>query len=294
MKHFIDISDFTVKKLDLITQKAKQIKKNPKKFSNKCKNKTLGMIFEKESTRTRVSFTVGFQKLGGNVLELNSESIGFNKRESAQDILKTLTQFIDLLVIRNNDHKLIKKLSTLNSLPIINGLSDFSHPCQILSDMFTINENIGNIKNKQITWIGDYNNVLRSLIELQILYKFKLNVVLPKEIIKKNQSKIINKNNKNFMITNIIKEGVKYADCIMTDAWVSMGEKSTKKKYFKNYQVNTEVMKIASKEAIFMHCLPAHRDEEVSSELLDSKRSVVWQQAKNRMFVQQAIVLDLI
>jgi len=294
MKHFIDISDFTVKKLDLITQKAKQIKKNPKKFSNKCKNKTLGMIFEKESTRTRVSFTVGFQKLGGNVLELNSESIGFNKRESAQDILKTLTQFIDLLVIRNNDHKLIKKLSTLNSLPIINGLSDFSHPCQILSDMFTINENIGNIKNKQITWIGDYNNVLRSLIELQILYKFKLNVVLPKEIIKKNQSKIINKNNKNFMITNIIKEGVKYADCIMTDAWASMGEKLTKKKYFKNYQVNTEVMKIASKEAIFMHCLPAHRDEEVSSELLDSKRSVVWQQAKNRMFVQQAIVLDLI
>ena len=294
MKHFIDISDFTVKKLDLITQKAKQIKKNPKKFSNKCKNKTLGMIFEKESTRTRVSFTVGFQKLGGNVLELNNESIGFNKRESAQDIIKTLTQFIDLLVIRNNDHKLIKKLSALNSLPIINGLSDFSHPCQILSDMFTINENIGNIKNKQITWIGDYNNVLRSLIELQILYKFKLNVVLPKEIIKKNQSKIINKNNKNFMITNIIKEGVQYADCIMTDAWVSMGEKSTKKKYFKNYQVNTEVMKIASKEAIFMHCLPAHRDEEVSSELLDSKRSVVWQQAKNRMFVQQAIVLDLI
>ena len=294
MKHFIDISDFTVKKLDLITQKAKQIKKNPKKFSNKCKNKTLGMIFEKESTRTRVSFTVGFQKLGGNVLELNSESIGFNKRESAQDILKTLTQFIDILVIRNNDHKLIKKLSALNSLPIINGLSDVSHPCQILSDMFTINENIGNIKNKQITWIGDYNNVLRSLIELQILYKFKLNVVLPKEIIKKNQSKIINKNNKNFMITNIIKEGVQYADCIMTDAWVSMGEKSTKKKYFKNYQVNTEVMKIASKEAIFMHCLPAHRDEEVSSELLESKRSVVWQQAKNRMFVQQAIVLDLI
>ena len=252
------------------------------------------MIFEKESTRTRVSFTVGFQKLGGNALELNTKSIGFNKRESAQDILRTLTQFIDLLVIRNNDHKLIKKLSALNSLPIINGLSDYSHPCQILSDMFTINENIGNIKNKQITWVGDYNNVLRSLIELQILYKFKINVVLPKYIIKKNQSKIINKNNKKLMITNIIKEGVKYADCIMTDAWVSMGEKLTKKKYFKNYQVNKEVMKIASKEAIFMHCLPAHRDEEVSSELLDSKRSVVWQQAKNRMFVQQAIVLDLI
>jgi ornithine carbamoyltransferase len=160
--------------------------------------------------------------------------------------------------------------------------------------MLTINENIGNIKNKQITWIGDFNNVLRSLIELQVLYKFRLNIVLPKEILNKNKSNIINKNDKNLMITNQISEGIKYADCVMTDAWVSMGEKSNKKRYFKNYQVNMEVMKQASKKAIFMHCLPAHRDEEVSSELLDSKRSVVWQQAQNRMFMQQAIVLDLL
>ena len=157
-----------------------------KKSANKCKNKTLGLIFEKESTRTRVSFTVGFQKLGGNALELNTKSIGFNKRESAQDILRTLTQFIDLLVIRNNDHKLIKKLRALNSLPIINGLSDYSHPCQILSDMFTINENIGNIKNKQITWVGDYNNVLISFIQAQHLYSFQLNIVMPKPILGRN------------------------------------------------------------------------------------------------------------
>jgi len=294
MKHFIDISDFQIKKLDSIIQKAKQIKKNPTKYSSKCKNKTLGMIFQKDSTRTRVSFTVGFQKLGGNVLELNSQSIGFGKRESAEDIIRTLTQYIDLLVIRNNDHDLIKKISAMNSLPIINGLSDFSHPCQILSDMFTIIEKIGNIKNKQITWVGDYNNVLRSLIELQNLYKFQLNIVLPKEILKKNKSKIIKSKNRKLTITNSIIEGVKYADCVMTDAWVSMGEKSTKKKYFKNYQVNTELMKLASRKAIFMHCLPAHRDEEVSSELLDSKRSVVWDQAQNRMFIQQAIVLDLL
>jgi ornithine carbamoyltransferase len=294
MKHFIDISDFTPKKLDLIIQLAKQIKKNPNKFYKKCKNKTLGMIFEKESTRTRVSFAVGFHKLGGNSLELNSKSLGFGKRESAEDILKTLTQYLDILVIRNNDHKLLKKLSSLNTLPIINGLSDFSHPCQILSDMLTINEKIGNIKNKQITWVGDYNNVLRSLIDLQVLYKFKLNIVLPKEILKKNKLKINKYINNKLIITNSITEGVKYADCVMTDVWISMGEKKTKKKYFKNFQVNTEVMKRASKEAIFMHCLPAHRDEEVSSELLDSKRSVVWQQAQNRMFVQQAIVLDLL
>ena len=196
MKHFIDISNFQLKKLNSIIQKAKKIKKNPKIFSNKCKNKTLGMIFQKDSTRTRASFTVGFQKLGGSTLELNTKSIGFGKRESAEDILRTLAQYIDILVIRNDDHELLKKLSALNALPIINGLSDISHPCQILSDMLTINEKIGNIKNKHITWVGDFNNVLRSLIELQILYKFKLKVVLPKEIFKKNKTQKNQYNNK--------------------------------------------------------------------------------------------------
>ena len=294
MKHFVDIADFNTKKLNLIIKTAKQIKKNPKKFANKCKDKTLGMIFQKESTRTRVSFNVGFKKLGGHSIELNAESIGFGKRENYHDIVRTLSQYIDMLMIRNDDHNIIRNLSSLNALPIINGLSDFSHPCQILSDFLTINEKLGNIKSQSICWIGDYNNVLRSLIELQSLYKFKLNVVLPKEILNKNKSKILKKNKTNLMATNSINEGIKHANCVMTDAWVSMGEKSIKKKYFKNYQVNSDIMKSASKEAIFMHCLPAHRDEEVSSELLDSNKSVVWEQAQNRMFVQQAIMLDLL
>jgi len=294
MKHFVDIADFNTKKLNLIIKTAKQIKKNPKKFANKCKDKTLGMIFQKESTRTRVSFNVGFKKLGGHSIELNAESIGFGKRENYHDIVRTLSQYIDMLMIRNDDHNIIRNLSSLNALPIINGLSDFSHPCQILSDFLTINEKLGNIKSQSICWIGDYNNVLRSLIELQSLYKFKLNVVLPKEILNKNKSKILKKNKTNLMATNSINEGIKHANCVMTDAWISMGEKSIKKKYFKNYQVNSDIMKSASKEAIFMHCLPAHRDEEVSSELLDSNKSVVWEQAINRMFVQQAIILDLL
>ncbi|MDC0233054.1 ornithine carbamoyltransferase [Pelagibacteraceae bacterium] len=294
MKHFIDLADFSVKKLNTIIKTAKQIKKNPKKFAYKCKDKTLGMIFQKESTRTRVSFNVGFKKLGGHSIELNAESIGFGKRENYQDIVRTLSQYIDILMIRNDDHNIIRDLSALNFLPIINGLSDFSHPCQILSDFLTINEKLGNIKNQRICWVGDYNNVLRSLIELQSLYKFQLNVVIPKEILNKNKTKILKKNNTNLMATNSINEGIKHANCVMTDAWVSMGEKSIKKKYFKNYQVNSDIMKDASKEAIFMHCLPAHRDEEVSSELLDSKQSVVWEQVQNRMFVQQAIILDLL
>ena len=294
MKHFIDISDFNAKKINAIIETAKKIKKNPKKFAKKCADKTLGMIFQKESTRTRVSFNVGFSKLGGHSIELNAQSIGFGKRENYDDIIRTLSQFIDILVIRNDDHNIMRKLSSLNALPIINGLSDFSHPCQILSDFLTMNEKLGNIKRQRICWIGDYNNVLRSLIELQNLYNFKLNVVMPKEILNKNKSQILKKNNKNLIATNVINEGVKHADCVMTDAWVSMGEKSTKKKYFKNYQVNRDIMKNASKEAIFMHCLPAHRNEEVSSDLLDSNKSVVWEQAQNRMFVQQAIVLHLL
>ena len=147
-------------------------------------------------------------------------------------------------------------------------------------------------KNKIYT--VDYNNVLRSFIQLQSLYNFKLNIVLPKEILKIHQSEIKKHNSKNIIFTNLIREGIKNADCVMTDAWVSMGEKTTKKKYFKNYQVNSNLMKYASDQAIFMHCLPAHRGQEVSSELLDSNRSVVWHQAKNRMYVQQAIILALI
>ena len=295
MKHFIDISDFNSKKLNSVIQTAKKIKINPEKFISKCNGKTLGMFFEKESTRTRVSFAVGMQKLGGHFIELNSNAIGFGKRESVEDIIKTLSQFIDCLMIRNDNHKTIRDLSLLNYLPIINGLSDYSHPCQILSDLLTINEKIGDIKNKIICWIGDYNNVLRSLIHLQNLYLFKLNIVMPKQILEKSKSKIINKNNNNLFISSNIEEGVRLANCVMTDTWVSMGEYNrSKKKYFKNYQVNNDVMQHASKEAIFMHCLPAHRNEEVSSELLDSRRSVVWLQAKNRMFVQQAIILDLI
>ena len=292
MKHFIDISDFNRKQLDAIIKKAKQLKKNPNKVSKKCHHKTLGMIFQKESTRTRVSFNVGFNKMGGNCIELNANSIGFGKRESHEDVLRTLSQYIDVLMIRNDDHNIIKNLSTLKLIPIINGLSDYSHPCQILSDLLTITEKLGDIKNQKICWVGDYNNVLRSLIELQYIYNFKLSIVLPKEIIRKIKMKIIKNNN--LSITSIIQDGVKSAHCVMTDAWISMGESSSKKRYFKNYQVNSDVMKNANRDAIFMHCLPAHRNEEVSSELLDSNHSVVWEQAQNRMFVQQAIILELL
>ena len=293
MKHFIDINSFKKKEIDEIISLAKKIKKNPKKYSSSCKDKTLGLIFEKQSLRTRLSFNVGMQKLGGSVLELQSKDIGFdNKREKAEDVLNVLSQYIDCIMIRNNNHKQIVNLSKENILPIINGLTEYSHPCQILGDFLTLQEHLKSIKNANIAWIGDYNNVLRSLIHLQNIYNFKLNLIIPKEIFKNYKKEFQQYKNKNLnhFFNPIL--GTKNSNCIMTDVWVSMGEKNkNKEKYFKNYTVNKKIISNAKNNVIFMHCLPAKRGQEVTSEVLDGKNSVVLMQAKNRMYIQQAILI---
>ena len=293
MKHFIDINSFKKKEIDEIISLAKKIKKNPKKYSSSCKDKTLGLIFEKQSLRTRLSFNVGMQKLGGSVLELKSKDIGFdNKREKAEDVLNVLSQYIDCIMIRNNNHKQIVNLSKENILPIINGLTEYSHPCQILGDFLTLQEHLKSIKNANIAWIGDYNNVLRSLIHLQNIYNFKLNLIIPKEIFKNYKIEFQQYKNKNLNHFFDPILGTKNSNCIMTDVWVSMGEKNkNKKKYFKNYTVNKKIISNAKNNVIFMHCLPAKRGQEVTSEVLDGKNSVVLMQAKNRMYVQQAILI---
>ena len=293
MKHFIDINSFKKKEIDKIISLAKKIKKNPKNYSSSCKDKTLGLIFEKQSLRTRLSFNVGMQKLGGSVLELQSKDIGFdNKREKAEDVLNVLSQYIDCIMIRNNNHKQIVNLSKENILPIINGLTEYSHPCQILGDFLTLQEHLKSIKNVNIAWIGDYNNVLRSLIHLQNIYNFKLNLIIPKEIFKNYKKEFQQYKNKNLNHFFDPILGTKNSNCIMTDVWVSMGEKNkNKKKYFKNYTVNKKIISNAKNNVIFMHCLPAKRGQEVTSEVLDGKNSVVLMQAKNRMYVQQAILI---
>jgi len=293
MKHFIDINNFTKKEIDEIISLAKKIKKYPKKYSSSCKDKTLGLIFEKQSLRTRLSFNVGMQKLGGSVLELQSKDIGFdNKREKAEDVLNVLSQYIDCLMIRNNNHKQIVNLSKENILPIINGLTEYSHPCQILGDFLTLQEHFKSIKNANIAWIGDNNNVLRSLIHLQNIYNFKLNLIIPKEILKHYKKEFQQYKNKNLNHFFDPILGTKNSNCIMTDVWVSMGEKNkNKKKYFKNYTVDKKIISNAKNNVIFMHCLPAKRGQEVTSEVLDGKNSVVLMQAKNRMYIQQAILI---
>jgi len=293
MNHFIDINSFKKKEIDEIISLAKKIKKNPKKYSSSCKDKTLGLIFEKQSLRTRLSFNVGMQKLGGSVLELQSKDIGFdNKREKAEDVLNVLSQYIDCVMIRNNNHKQIVNLSKENILPIINGLTEYSHPCQILGDFLTLQEHLKSIKNANIAWIGDYNNVLRSLIHLQNIYNFKLNLIIPKEIFKNYKKEFQQYKNKNLNHFFDPILGTKNSNCIMTDVWVSMGEKNkNKKKYFKNYTVDKKIISNAKNNVIFMHCLPAKRGQEVTSEVLDGKNSVVLMQAKNRMYIQQAILI---
>tara|TARA_B100000029_G_scaffold461575_1_gene493448 strand:- start:1797 stop:2687 length:891 start_codon:yes stop_codon:yes gene_type:complete len=289
IRHFVDIDNFSKKTLDKILDNALRIKKNNTRYKNILQNKTLALLFNKKSLRTRMSFNVGMQKLGGNVIQLNSDEIGFGERESEEDILKTISQYVDCLMIRNNDHKKINYYASLNILPIINGLSNMSHPCQILSDIFTLKEKFEKISKIKICWIGDYNNVLRSLIHAQNLYLFKLNIVLPKKIL--NKVKTNKKINKKIFFTDNIKIGVTKSDCIMTDVWLSMGEKNKSKKiHFKKYQINKKIIELANKGAVFMHCLPAHRGEEVTNEVIDSKQSIIWQQAQNRMYVQQAIL----
>ena len=296
IKNFIDIDNFDKKELKKILIFAKKIKSKRNLKSSLLHNKSLGLIFEKQSMRTRLSFSIGMQKLGGNVIELDINKIGFGTRESYKDLLNVMSQYLDVLLIRNDNHEILKQLASFNILPIINGLSDYSHPCQILSDIFTIEEKLGSIERQKISWLGDFNNVLVSLIQAAEIFEFQLNILIP-EACKNNAKKHLkNKKLKFIKFHDEFKKGLKGADCVMTDVWTSMGKKNNKQKkqILSEFQVNDKIMNLANKNAIFMHCLPAHRNEEVTDSVIDGKQSVVLEQASNRMFVQQAILNYLV
>ena len=291
-KHFIDLEDIEAKDLRVILDCARQVKSNPLDFAKTMHQKSLGLLFTKRSLRTRISFDMAMKKMGGSVIELDAPSIGFGSRESDSDLLHSLSQYLDGLVIRNDDHDKIKQLSGFNYTPIINGLSNLSHPCQILSDIFTIEELKGKIDDQLITWCGDINNVCTSLLQAAHLFDFRLNVSAPESILKDKEALLNKYFSSNITIIVDPVSAVKGADCIMTDRWVSMGEKNSKQKILlmQGYQINTKLMRHAKEDAIFMHCLPAHRNQEVTDEVMDSKGSVVWQQSLNRMYVQQGIL----
>jgi len=297
MKSFINLADVDKKDLRKIIDHAKAQKKNKttSKSNTRFKGKTLIMIFEKPSTRTRISFELAMKQLGGELLILNPKDSHYGRGgESIHDTAKVLSQYGDIVMMRTHKHENFLKFHKNLDIPIINGLTNLSHPCQIMSDVMTFEELKGPITNKKIAWLGDGNNVVYSLVEAAVQFNFKLTIASPKEF--GPNKKIIqwakNKNAK-ILITKDPKEAVHLADCVMTDKWISMGEKSNKKKkikLLKLYQVNKKIMQLAKPDAIFMHCLPANRGHEVTSEVIDGKQSVVWLEALNRMYVQKSII----
>ena len=302
MKNFINISDLSKNDLRAIIDGAKKRKSERGKIPNSqpdvdlpIKGKTMIMLFGKPSTRTRISFDLAVKQLGGSSIILNQDEIHYGKGdETIKDTAKVLSQYADILMIRTDSHNDVDEFQKHLDIPIINGLTNLSHPCQIMADILTFEEAKGDINGKTIAWLGDGNNVSNSFIEAATKFKFELKIACPKKY--QPNKKIVSeakKNNCKLLITEDPFEAAEGADCVMTDKWISMsdkGDKKKKKKILKKFQVNKKLMNTAKTDAIFMHCLPASRDEEVTSEVMDGKQSVVWLQAFNRIHAQKSII----
>ena len=302
MRKFINIADINKSDLRLILDNAHARKKKRTVLSKNqidpdapLDGKILVMIFEKPSTMTRISFDLAVKQLGGKSLILNPDEIHYGTgNESLYDTAKVLSQYADIVMLRTHAHKNVVEFSKYLDIPIINGLTDLSHPCQIISDIMTFEELKGPIKNKKIAWLGDGNNIVYSLIEAAVQFDFELSIASPKSYEpNKNILQWAKNNNGNVLLTKDPLKAASDADCIMTDKWISMGEKINKvkkKKSLKPYQVNKKIMKVANKDSIFMHCLPAKRGEEVTNEVMDGKQSAVWLEALNRIHAQKSII----
>ncbi len=302
--HFVDLDQFDAKELRKIIELARKLKqdKKPLEQSKILAQKNMAMIFEKTSTRTRVSFEVGINQLGGQAVVMNKNDMQLGKGESVEDTAKVLSRFVDAIMIRSNSHQTILDLAKHSTKPVINALSDFSHPCQIMASILTIEEHLGNIKGKKLAWFGDANNVLNSYIHAAKAFGYELAIAAPKDYdfcnaeIKKAQ-----KNGAKISYHVDPKIAAKDADVLITDTWFSMGDaaekddklKKQKLKVLMPYQVNSALMKLAKKNAIFTHCLPAYRGFEVTAEVIDSKKSVVFDEAENRLHAQKAIMVYL-
>ena len=290
-----ELSDGEIKK---IIDLAIKLKKNNRRGKDKplLKNKTLAMIFEKPSTRTRISFDTGMYQLGGHSIYLSSSELQLSRGESLEDTAKTMSRYVDLIMARVYDHKTLEILSNNASIPVINGLSDSFHPCQILADLMTIREKKKKLKGLKIAWIGDGNNVCNSLIYGCAKSKIKITIATPNGF--EPDMNIVRKCKKytDVTITNEPTLAVKDADIVMTDTFVSIHTKNPEqsRKFLPKFQVNSSLMKKAKNNALFMHCLPAKRTHEVSEDVIDGPQSIVWDQAENRLHVQKALMLALL
>lgn len=291
-------SDEIIELLEL----TEQLKQDNYQLNNQLKGKTVALVFQKPSNRTRVSFEVGVYQLGGNCLYLGPDEINLGVRESTADVSKTLSRYLDGIVARTHTHQDITDLATHSDIPIINGLSDLYHPCQALTDIFSIKEKFGKTEGLTLAYIGDGNNVCHSLLLGCAKVGMNMNIATPKKYepqknIVQTAQEQAKETKAEIMTTHSPQDAVKGADIIYTDVWVSMGqeEESEKRlKDFSGYQINGKLTQLANKDYIFMHCLPAHRGQEVTAEVIDGEHSIVFDQAENRLHTQKAILISLL
>ena len=300
VKHFLHISDYSKEELWEILDLAKIVKSKFRKREDYkvFNNKSLAMIFAKPSARTRVSFETGFEWMGGHALFLGPNDIGIGKREAIKDISRVLSRYNDIIMARLFEHEHIIELAEHSSVPIVNGLTDYNHPCQIMADIFTVWENLNDINGAKIVYMGDGNNIVHSWLHLSMRFPLDFVCCCPEdyepdvELVNQAKESGVSK----ITITNDPVSAVSGADVIYTDVWASMGQKEEaeeREKAFKNFQVNEKLMSLTGKDTLFMHCLPAERDREVTDGVMESDNSIVFDQAENRMHVQNAIMIML-
>lgn len=296
MKHLLKLMDLSKEEICSILNTADQLKYEKKHGieHKRLAGKTLGMIFQKSSTRTRVSFEVGMYDLSGSALFLSSHDLQIGRGEPVEDTARVLSRYLDGIMIRTYRQDEVEKLAEYGSIPVINGLTDYCHPCQVLADLMTIREYKGSIPGNQLTYIGDGNNMANSLIVGGIKLGMKVNIACPKAYRPDAEIMKWAAENGDFTCTENILEAAENADVLYTDVWASMGQESEaaeRQKVFKNYQINENVIAVAKRDAIVQHCLPAHRGEEITAEVFEAHAAEIFDEAENRLHVQKAVLV---
>ncbi|WP_027158303.1 ornithine carbamoyltransferase [Methylobacter luteus] len=290
-RHFISLFDLSSEEFRRLISRAIELKNHRDPDYQPLKGQVLAMIFEKSSTRTRISFEAGMSHFGGSALFLSPRDTQLGRGEPLQDSAKVISSMVDCIMLRTNKHETVSTFAEHSRVPVINGLTDLQHPCQLLADMQTYFEHRGDIQDKTVTWIGDGNNMCHSYIDAATLLDFKLNIACPpgyepvKSIVEAAGERV------RFFSTPL--DAAKGADLLVTDVWASMGQEEEQKQRemaFQDYQINSDIMKAANHDALFMHCLPAHRGEEVSAEVIDGPQSVIFDEAENRLHAQKALL----
>jgi len=293
VRHFLTLNDLSRDELRGLIQRAIELKAKHKagEIFEPLKNKVLGMVFEKSSTRTRVSFETGMAQFGGHAIFLSSKDTQLGRGEPIEDSARVLSRMVDAVMIRTFEHDIIERFAAHSQVPVINALTNEYHPCQLLADMQTYYEHRGDIAGKTVAWIGDGNNMCHSYINAARQYDFQLQIASPEGYLP--DAKILADGADHAMLTESPTAAVQGADLIVTDVWASMGqeeEQAAREAVFSDYQVTPKLMAFAKPDALFMHCLPAHRGEEVAAEVIDGAQSVVWDEAENRLHSQKALL----